>query len=215
MRLAAELPARRMSDACVHGDGMARVPAGSEGCAAPALSFRGDENPPTHDSGDLRAWSIRVVCLNFYGTQQLCVNIMRLKWWLPKAASFQACVTRRAPKSSVYKASSLGPSPWLQRVVSCPFGCWSVPCSWFIQCHPRSLLETFGGMQCWLNPLSLALWFFSPLGRTTADSWWPETVASSKALLPCAHGPMDGTGLLATASCLGEQHNQHPPPILH
>lgn len=63
-----------MSDVHGHGDGIARVPAGSEGCSAPARSFWGDEPPPADDSGDLWAGSVQVLRLNVRGTRQLCLH---------------------------------------------------------------------------------------------------------------------------------------------
>lgn len=63
-----------ISVVCVGGDGTAQVPAGSEASSAPALSLWGDENPLPHDSGDLQAGSVQVLCLNLYGTRQLCLH---------------------------------------------------------------------------------------------------------------------------------------------
>lgn len=68
-----EPPAWGMSDDPVCGDGIVQIPAGSEGSSAPPLSLWGDENlPPPDDSGDLWAGSVQVLCLNSYGTRQLC-----------------------------------------------------------------------------------------------------------------------------------------------
>lgn len=104
--------------------------------------------------------------------------------------------------------------------MSCLLPFWVLICAFLAPglfgASPEVLWRVLEKYSPGLTPLAW-LWAFLLFELTTAASWCPEAHINSKPLLPYVHRSWEQgrDGFLAAAPYCGEQHSQHPLPILH